>query len=189
MRCFGDKPGQELYALYHDTEWGVPVHDDRRHFEMLILEGAQAGLSWETILKKREGYRVAFCQFDPVRVAAMTDEELVALMGNPSIVRNRLKIFSARKNARVFLQIQAEFGSFDAYVWRFVGGIPLVTRSASLQQLPCRSVESDALSSDLRKRGMNFVGTKIMYSFMQAVGLLDDHLAGCIKIQSRLQRD
>lgn len=188
MRCFGDKPGQELYALYHDTEWGVPVHEDRRHFEMLILEGAQAGLNWETILKKREGYRAAFCQFDPIKVAAMTDEELVALMDNPSIVRNRLKIFSARQNARVFLQIQAEFGSFDAYVWRFVGGRPLVTRSASLAQLPCRSIESDALSSDLRKRGMNFVGTKIMYSFMQAVGLLDDHLASCVKIQSCLQR-
>lgn len=184
QRCFGDKPGQELYARYHDTEWGVPVHDDRLHFEMLLLEGAQAGLSWEMILKRREGYRAAFCQFDPVLVAALTDADLASLMNNPLIIRNRLKIASARTNARVFLQIQAEWGSFDAYVWRFVGGEPLVTRRNRLLDLPCSSKESDALSLDLKKRGMCFVGTKIIYSFMQAVGLVDDHLAYCIKGES-----
>lgn len=178
-RCFGDGAGQELYAHYHDQEWGVPVHDDNRLFEMLILEGAQAGLSWETVLKKRDGYRKAFHQFNPVRVAAMSDEELQALQCNPAIIRNRLKIESARRNAQVFLKIQKEFGTFDRYVWAFVSDRPVGQRAATLKDLPPSTAESDALSKDLKKRGMNFVGTTIIYAFMQAVGMVDDHLIDC----------
>lgn len=178
-RCFGGQPGKEFYAEYHDLEWGVPVHDDRHLFEMLILEGAQAGLSWETILKRREGYRQGFHHFDPFKVAAMSDEELNALLLNPGIIRNRLKVFAARQNARVFLKIQQEFGSFDRYVWNFVGGKPIVNRRKSLKEVPALTPESDALSKDLKKRGMTFVGSTIIYAFMQAVGLVDDHLADC----------
>lgn len=181
MRCFGNKPGQEFYSDYHDREWGVPVHDDRHLFEMLILEGAQAGLSWETILKKRDGYRAAFHGFDPERVAGMTDEELQALLENPAIVRNRLKVFATRKNALVFLQIQREFASFDAYLWAFVGGARIVNEWKQFAEVPVRTPQSDALSKDLKKRGMTFVGSTIMYAFMQAVGMVDDHLAGCWK--------
>lgn len=179
-RCFGDKPGQEFYAEYHDHEWGRPVHDDRRLFEMLILEGAQAGLSWETILKRREGYRRAFHHFDPVKVAAMSDEELAGLLKDEGIIRNRLKVYAARTNAQVFLQIQREFGSFDAYVWRFVDGKPIVKRRKQIKEVPATTRESDALSSDLKRRGMTFVGSTIIYAFMQAVGLVDDHLEGCL---------
>ncbi len=177
MRCFGT--GKEFYAEYHDREWGVPVHDDRLLFEMLILEGAQAGLSWETILKRREGYRGAFHYFDPSKVAKMSDGELNALLENPNIIRNRLKIFAARKNAIVFLQIQKEFGSFDKYVWNFVDAKPIVTRKKSLKDVPSSTPVSDALSKDLKKRGMTFVGSTIIYAFMQAVGIVDDHLADC----------
>ena len=175
-RCFGDKPGQEFYADYHDKEWGVPVHEDNRLFEMLILEGAQAGLSWETILKRREGYRKAFHQFDPSKVAAMSDQELEGLRQDEGIIRNRLKIYAARQNAKVFLQIQQEFGSFDCYLWAFVGGEPIVSRR---DYFIATSPISDALSKDLKKRGMTFVGSTIIYAYMQAVGLVNDHLAGC----------
>lgn len=181
MRCFGSGAGKEFYAEYHDKEWGIPVHDDRHLFEMLILEGAQAGLSWETILKRREGYRKAFHHFDPVKVAGMGDAELEALLQNPEIIRNRLKVFAARKNALVFLKIQKEFGSFDRYVWGFVGGTPIVNRRNSFKDVPATSAESDALSKDLKKRGMTFVGSTIMYAFMQAVGLVDDHLIACCR--------
>lgn len=176
-RCFGE--GKEFYEEYHDLEWGVPVHDDRHLFEMLILEGAQAGLSWEIILKRRKGYQKAFHKFDPSKVAKMSDTELERLLQDKEIIRNRLKIFAARQNARVFLKIQEEFGSFDRYVWGFVNGKPFVHRRKELKELPCLSKESDALSKDLKKRGMTFVGSKIIYSFMQAVGLVDDHLADC----------
>jgi DNA-3-methyladenine glycosylase I len=173
-----DKP---YYADYHDTEWGVPVHDDRLLFEMLILEGAQAGLSWDTILKRRDGYRQAFKQFDPAAVARMTDAELETLLANPGIIRHRLKIFSTRKNARVFLALQQEFGSFDAYVWRFVGGQPQINRPPSMKQVPARTPQSDALSKDLKKRGMSFVGSTILYAYMQAIGMVNDHTADCFR--------
>ncbi len=178
-RCFGNKPHQSLYAQYHDQEWGVPSYDDRHLFEMLILEGAQAGLSWETILKRREGYRQAFHQFDPVKVAAMTDQDLEALRDNPAIIRNRLKIYSARQNAKVFLTLQAEFGSFERYLWRFVNNTPLQNHWKSLSDVPITTSESDALSQDLKKRGMTFVGSTIVYAFMQAVGMVNDHWVGC----------
>lgn len=178
-RCFGSGPGKEYYAEYHDREWGIPVHDDRHLFEMLILEGAQAGLSWETILKRREGYRKAFHHFDPVKVAQMSDNELNGLLQNEGIIRNRLKIYAARKNALAFLQIQKEFGSFSKYVWNFVGGKTIVNRRKSIRDLPASTPVSDALSKDLKKRGMTFVGSTIIYAFMQAVGLVDDHLEDC----------
>lgn len=165
-RCFGSAPGKEFYAEYHDKEWGIPVYDDRHLFEMLILEGAQAGLSWETILKRREGYRKAFHHFDPVKVAKMTDNELNSLLENSGIIRNRLKIYAARQNASVFLQIQKEFGSFSTYLWNFVHGKPIVTRRKSLKDIPGSTPISDALSKDLKKRGMTFVGSKIIYAFM-----------------------
>jgi DNA-3-methyladenine glycosylase I len=185
IRCGWVGKNKPYYEEYHDTEWGIPVHDDRKHFEMLILEGAQAGLSWETILKRREGYRTAFKQFDPKKVALMTDQELEALLQNPGIIRNRLKVFSARKNAVAFLEIQKEFGSFDAYVWRFVGGKPLVNRPVSLKDIATTSKESDALSKDLKKRGMTFVGSTIIYAHMQATGLVDDHIISCFRCQEK----
>lgn len=178
-RCFGGAVGKEFYADYHDNEWGIPVHEDRHLFEMLILEGAQAGLSWETILKRRLGYREAFHMFDPQRVANMSDDELEALRHNPNIIRNRLKIYAARQNARVFLEIQKQFGSFDRYVWSFVNGVPKVNHWKTFREVPCFSHESDALSMDLKKRGMTFVGSKIIYAYMQAVGMIDDHLVDC----------
>ncbi len=180
-RCFGSKPGQEFYADYHDNEWAVPVHDDQRLFEMLILEGAQAGLSWETILKRREGYRKAFHNFDPSLVALMTDQQLEALRENPGIIRNRLKIYAARTNAQVFLTIQKEFGSFDRYVWGFVPQKQVQFYGLTFKDIPVTTFESDAVSKDLKKRGMTFVGSTIMYAFMQAVGMVDDHLVGCWK--------
>jgi len=178
LRCpwCGDDP---LYIRYHDEEWGVPVHDDRRLFEMLILEGAQAGLSWITILRKRPEYRRAFDRFDPRKVARYDARKIRSLLANPGIVRNRLKIAGAVTNARAFLAIQKEFGSFDAYVWRFVGGQPKVNRPRSLKDVQPRTTESDALSRDLKKRGFTFVGSTIIYAFMQAVGMVDDHVAGC----------
>lgn len=178
-RCFGSAPGKEFYAEYHDKEWGIPVYDDNLLFEMLILEGAQAGLSWETILKRREGYRKAFYYFDPNKVATMTNDELNKLLENSSIIRNRLKIYAARKNAGVFLKIQKEFGSFSNYLWNFVEKKPIVTRRESFKEVPVSTAISDALSKDLKKRGMSFVGSTIIYAFMQAVGLVDDHLADC----------
>jgi DNA-3-methyladenine glycosylase I len=179
IRCFGNKPGQEFYAHYHDQEWGIPVHDDRRLFEMLILEGAQAGLSWETVLKKREGYRQAFHNFEVQKVAAMPDSELESLRGNSQIIRNRLKIYAARTNARVFIGIQEQFETFDNYLWRFVNGQPHTNHWRSFSEVPTSTPESDALSKDLRKRGMTFVGSTIMYAYMQAIGMVDDHLQSC----------
>ncbi len=178
-RCFGDGAGKEFYAEYHDNEWGVPAHDDRHLFEMIILEGAQAGLSWETILKRRSGYRKAFHNFDPIKVAAMSDEELEALRENPEIIRNRLKIYGTRQNAQVFLKIQQELGSFDTYVWNFVSNKPIKNNWRDFKEVPVTTDESDALSKDLKKRGMTFVGSTIMYAYMQAVGMVNDHVAGC----------
>lgn len=179
QRCFGGQPGKEFYADYHDHEWGIPVHDDRHLFEMLILEGAQAGLSWETILKRRQGYREAFHHFDPKKVAAMTDQELDVLLQNDKIIRNRLKVYAARRNAQVFLKIQEEFGSFDRYVWKFVNDKPVLNRWEKFKDIPTTTVESDALSKDLKKRGMTFVGSTIIYAYMQAVGLVNDHASDC----------
>jgi DNA-3-methyladenine glycosylase I len=166
---------------YHDTEWGVPVHDDRILFEFLILEGAQAGLSWSTILKKRAAYRQAFAEFDPTRVAAYDESKVAELLANPGIVRNRRKIETAIGNARAFLAIQREFGSFDAYVWRFVGGQPKVNAWRSLAELPATTPESEALSQDLARRGFKFIGSTICYAFMQAVGMVNDHVVDCFR--------
>jgi DNA-3-methyladenine glycosylase I len=167
------------YIRYHDEEWGVPVHDDRRHFEFLILEGAQAGLSWATILHKREGYRQAFANFDPEQVARFTQPDLDRLLLFPGIVRNRLKIGAAVNNARCFLDVQREFGSFDRYVWAFVAGKPVVNRWRRMQEVPATSPQSDALSADLKSRGFKFVGSTIVYAHMQATGLVNDHLVSC----------
>lgn len=180
-RCPWVGQNKPHYEHYHDSEWGIPVHDDQKHFEMLILEGAQAGLTWETILKRREGYRKAFAHFDPLKVAKMSDAELEGLLTNPELIRNRLKIFSARQNAGVFISIQQEFASFDNYVWRFVQGQPKVNRPLSMQEIPTQTPESLALSRDLKKRGMRFVGPTIMYAYMQAVGMVDDHITDCFR--------
>ncbi len=179
IRCAWAKT--ELSIPYHDTEWGVPVHDDRRFFEFLVLEGAQAGLSWETILKKRAGYREAFLDFDPSRVARLTPKAVERLMTNERIVRNRLKIESTITNAKAFLKVQDELGSFDAYVWRFVGGSPIVSARQKMGDVPAKTAESDALSKDLLKRGFRFVGSTICYAFMQATGLVDDHTVDCFR--------
>jgi DNA-3-methyladenine glycosylase I len=171
----------ELYLNYHDREWGVPLHDDRRLFEMLILEGAQAGLSWSTVLKKRENYRLAFSQFDPQKVARLDRRQVEKLIGNPGIIRNRLKIESAIKNARAFLEVQREFGSFDQYIWKFSGGKPTINTWHSLKELPAHTAESDAMSKDLRKRGFTFAGSTICYAYMQAIGMVNDHLVDCFR--------
>ena len=170
-----------LYVAYHDLEWGVPVHDDRTIFEFLILEGAQAGLSWSTILKKRAAYRVAFDQFDPAVVAAYDDAKVAELLANPGIVRNRAKIASAIRNARAFLVVQQEFGSFDAYVWQFVGREPIQNAWQTLAQAPAETTESQAMSQDLKRRGFNFVGPTICYAFMQAIGMVNDHTLDCFR--------
>lgn len=180
-RCPWVTQNKAHYEHYHDNEWGFPVHDDQKHFEMLILEGAQAGLSWETILKRRDAYREVFKQFDPLVVAQLSDAYLESVLNNPAIIRNRLKVFSARKNAHVFISIQHEFGSFDSYVWRFVQGAPKINRPQSLQDVPAQTQESNALSKDLKKRGMSFVGPTIMYAYMQAIGMVDDHIKGCFR--------
>jgi DNA-3-methyladenine glycosylase I len=177
IRC--SWPSNELAIRYHDEEWGVPVHEERTWFEFLILEGAQAGLSWDTILKKREAYRAAFDNFEPAKVARYQQRKLDGLMKNEGIVRNRLKIASTVSNARAFLAIQKECGSFDRFIWDFAGGKPRVNRPRTLKDLPASTPESDALSKALRKRGFNFVGTTICYAFMQATGLVDDHLVTC----------
>ena len=171
----------ELMIRYHDEEWGVPVHDDRTLFEFLILEGAQAGLSWSTILNKRQNYRKAFEEFDPRSVAAFDRRKVQQLLRDPGIVRNRLKIASTIGNAKAFLRVQEEFGSFDRYIWQFVGGKPLVNKRKSLRQVPARSAESDAMSKDLKRHGFNFVGSTICYAFMQAVGMVNDHVVDCFR--------
>ena len=170
-----------LGITYHDREWGVPAHDDRVLFEFLTLEGAQAGLSWETILNKREAYREAFAGFDPAQVARFAPTRIERLLKNPGIVRNRLKVESTVRNARAFLAVQREFGSFDAYLWRYVGGKPRVNRRRRHQRLPARTPESDALSRDLLRRGFRFVGPTICYAFMQAVGMVNDHIVDCFR--------
>lgn len=178
-RCFGGQPGKEFYAEYHDCEWGIPQHEDQKLFEMLILEGAQAGLSWETILKRRAAYRKAFHNFDPVQVSLMEPADLEALCENKEIIRNRLKIFSAQRNAEIFLKIQQEFGSFDRYLWDFVDHVPLRNHWHSFQEIPVSTALSEALSKDLKKRGMKFVGPTIMYAYLQAVGVVNDHTTVC----------
>jgi DNA-3-methyladenine glycosylase I len=174
-------PVDDLYIAYHDTEWGVPLHDDRALFEFLILEGAQAGLSWHIVLKKRGNYRTAFDQFDPQKVARYNEKKINKLLANPGIIRNRLKIASAVANARAFLAIQEEFGSFDDYIWRFVNGKPLINRRRSMKEVPARTKESDAMSKDLKQRGFKFVGSTICYAHMQATGMVNDHLLHCFR--------
>ncbi|HKI27736.1 MAG TPA: DNA-3-methyladenine glycosylase I [Candidatus Sulfotelmatobacter sp.] len=183
VRC-GWASGGELSIRYHDKEWGVPVHDDATLFEFLILEGAQAGLSWNTILNKRENYRTAFAGFDPMRVARFDRHKIEKLMRDPGIVRNRLKIVSAVENAKAFLRVQKEFGSFDRYIWQFVGGKPIVNRWKSPGQMPASTAESDAMSKDLKRRGFKFVGSTICYAFMQAVGMVNDHAVDCFRYKA-----
>lgn len=180
-RCFWVALDKPHYVAYHDDEWGVPVHDDRKHFEMLILEGAQAGLSWETVLRKRENYRRAFAEFDPQKVARFSDERLEKLLLDPGIVRNRLKVFGAVKNAKAFLAVQKEFGTFDAYVWRFVGGKTIDGRRKGRADVPARTAESDAMSKDMARRGFTFVGSTILYAYMQAIGMVNDHTMDCFR--------
>ncbi len=176
------------YVRYHDEEWGMPVHNDQVHFEFLILEGAQAGLSWSTILKKRAGYRKAFADFDPAKVARFTPARIEKILKDPSIVRNRLKVLAAVNNANRFLEIQKEFRSFDDYIWRFVDGKPIINRRKSLKDIPATSPQSDALSKDLIKRGFKFVGSAIIYAHMQACGLVNDHLLDCWRYREVLKR-
>ncbi len=174
-------PSNPLSIRYHDEEWGVPQHDDRTLFEFLILEGAQAGLSWDTILQKRENYRAAFDQFDPARIARYDRRKQQSLLRNPGIIRNRLKVASAVRNAKAFLDVQKEFGSFDRYIWQFVGGKPRINAWRPGLKLPASTPESDAMSKDLKKRGFNFVGSTICYAFMQAVGMVNDHWVKCFR--------
>jgi DNA-3-methyladenine glycosylase I len=180
--------GESLMLRYHDQEWGVPVHDDRKHFEFLILEGAQAGLSWRTVLHKRAAYREAFANFDPRKVARFDARKVKTLLGNDGIIRNRLKVEAAVTNARAFLAVQKEFGSFDDYVWRFVGGRPIVNHWTAIKQIPARTPESDALSADLKQRGFRFVGSTIVYAHMQAVGMVNDHLIDCFRYRELAKR-
>lgn len=182
-RCAWVPDNNPLYQKYHDEEWGVPVFDDQKHFEFLVLESAQAGLSWETVLKKREGYRKAFYNFDVEKCAEMTDEELEERLKNPEIIRNRLKVFAVRKNAKVFIEIQKEFGSFNSYIWSFVGGVPICNNRKCISEIPATSTESDKLSKDLKKRGMTFVGSTIIYAHMQAAGLVNDHTTDCFRFK------
>jgi DNA-3-methyladenine glycosylase I len=179
----------DLAIRYHDEEWGVPVHDDRRWFKFLILEGAQAGLSWDTILRKREAYRLAFAAFDPEAVARFDDAKIESLLASSSIVRNRLKVRSAVQNAQAFLRVQEEFGGFDPYIWRFVDDRPVRNAWRSLAEVPSRTPLSDAISKDLRKRGFTFVGSTICYALMQATGLVNDHIVGCFRYRQISGRD
>jgi DNA-3-methyladenine glycosylase I len=181
--------GDPLYVSYHDNEWGVPSHDDRHLFEMLILEGAQAGLSWSTILRKREGYRKAFNNFDARKISNYSEADVLRLLANPEIVRNRLKINSTVINARAFLQVQEEFGSFDHYIWQFVNGKPIQNSWKKISDIPSSSPESDAMSKDLKKRGFKFIGTTICYAFMQAVGMVNDHVIDCFRHKEVKKRE
>ena len=180
-RCTWCENTFDEYIKYHDEEWGVPVHDDRIHFEFLILEGAQAGLSWATILKRRDGYRAAFADFDPEELAQFSQEKVEALLLDPGIIRNRLKVQGTVINAQKFLEVQKEFGSFDKYIWSFVGGKPIVNAWKSMKEVPATTPESDAMSKDLKKRGFKFVGSTIMYAYMQACGLVNDHTIDCFR--------
>ena len=181
IRCAWANPADQLMIDYHDSEWGVPVHDDLKHFEFLVLEAAQAGLSWAIVLKKREGYRRAFSGFDPHKVARYTAKKIDALVADPGIIRNRMKIEAAVKNARAFLAVQDEFGSFDEYGWRFVDGRPQVNKRKLSREIPATSPESDAFSKDLKRRGFSFVGSTVIYAHMQAVGMVNDHLVDCFR--------
>ncbi len=181
QRCSWANPKNQLYINYHDNEWGVPVHDDNKLFEMLILEGAQAGLSWETILKKRENYRKAFDNFDVKKVANYNETKQAELLQNAGIIRNRLKIKSAITNAKAFIKIQKEFSSFDRYIWTFVNNKPIQNKFNSLLELPSKTEISDKISKDLKKRGMNFVGSTIIYAFMQSIGMVNDHYVSCFR--------
>jgi len=187
-RCGWVRENDLLMRDYHDLEWGVPVHDDRRHFEFLILEAAQAGLSWSIILRKREGFRRAFSEFDPQKVARFAPARIERLVSNPDIIRNRLKIESAVRNARAFLAVQEEFGTFDAYCWRFVDGRPRVNRRKTMREIPATSPESDAFSTDLKRRGFSFVGSTVMYAHMQAVGMVNDHLVACFRYRQIVRK-
>jgi len=188
IRCQWARGTFPAYERYHDEEWGVPVHDDRVHFEFLILEGAQAGLSWATILKRRSGYRAAFNGFDPHKVAYYTPDRIGRLLQFDGIIRNRLKVESAVSNARAFIALQEEFGSFDDYIWRFVGGRTIRNRHRSSKQLPATTSESDALSRDLKRRGFRFAGSTIMYAHMQACGLVNDHITDCFRYREIVQK-
>jgi len=179
VRC--DWAAGDLLLPYHDKEWGVPHHDDRGLFELLVLETAQAGLSWITVLKKREHYRAAFDGFDPRKIAGYDRKKRAALLRNPGIIRNRLKVESVTRNAKAFLEVREEFGTFDAYIWRFVGGHPKTNRRRSLAEIPARTRESDAMSTDLKRRGFTFVGSVICYAFMQASGMVNDHVTRCFR--------
>ncbi len=181
IRCSWCLNSFEEYITYHDTEWGVPVHNDQKHFEFLILEGAQAGLSWATVLKKREGYRHAFAGFNPAQVARFTSEKIAELLQFEGIIRNKLKVKASVTNAQKFLEVQQEYGSFDAYIWSFVQGKPIINQWKTLHQVPATSAESDALSKDLKQRGFKFVGSTIMYAHMQACGLVNDHTTDCFR--------
>jgi DNA-3-methyladenine glycosylase I len=181
VRCSWASGGDPLYAAYHDDEWGVPLHDDRALFELLCLEGAQAGLAWITILRKREAYRKAFLGFDPERCAAMTDAELEQRLADPGIVRNRLKVFAVRKNARAFLELQAEHGSFDAWLWDWVDGRPLINARTGLGDLPASTPLAEKVSKELKKRGFTFVGPTIVYAYMQSTGVVNDHAVSCFR--------
>jgi DNA-3-methyladenine glycosylase I len=180
IRC-GWSLGHPLMIEYHDTEWGVPVHDDRKLFEFLVLDAAQAGLSWQTVLLKRENYRKTFDNFDAEKVARYTEKRIAKLLTDPGIIRNRLKVRSAVTNAQAFLKVRDEFGSFDRYIWQFVGGKPHITRVRSLKEIVATSNESDAMSKDMKRRGFNFVGSTICYAFMQAAGMVNDHLVTCFR--------
>ncbi len=184
-RCFGSMPKHEMLAQYHDNEWGIPVYNDNKLFEMLVLEGAQAGLSWETVLKKRQGYRDAFYNFDPAKVVAMSDEELVAQCTNKNIIRNKRKIYSVRNNAEVLLDIQKEHGSFCHYLWGFVKHTPIVNAWKNHSEIPAYTEKSQEISESLQKKGMSFVGPTIIYAYMQAVGLVNDHLVGCWRYEKK----
>jgi DNA-3-methyladenine glycosylase I len=183
-RCDWGPRGGELMVAYHDEEWGVPVHDDQKQFEFLTLESAQAGLSWLVVLRKRGAYRRAFANFDPAKVARFTEKRIARLIDDPGIIRNRLKIEAAISNARRFLDVQEEFGTFDGYIWRFVDGRPIQNRIPRMKELPATSKESDALSKDLKQRGFKFVGSTIIYAHMQAVGMVNDHLVTCFRHKS-----
>ncbi len=180
-RCSWASVDGPLLLQYHDDEWGVPVHSDRKHFEVLVLSGAQAGLSWSLVLKKREGYRRAFADFDPEKVARYSARRIQSLTSDPEIIRNRMKIEAAVRNARAFLKIQEEFGDFDSYCWRFLGGRPKLNRWKTMRQIPATSPESDAFSKDLKRRGFSFVGPTVVYAYMQAVGMVNDHLVDCFR--------
>ncbi len=181
VRCLWSAAGDEQYIRYHDEEWGVPVHDDQKQFEFLTLESAQAGLSWATVLRKRENYRRLFAEFDPEKVARFTEKRIEKILVDPGIIRNRLKVLAAVSNAQRFLEVQEEFGTFDQYIWSFVGGKPIRNQHEQHKYVPATSQESDALSKDLKKRGFKFVGSTIMYAHMQATGLVNDHLVSCFR--------